>query len=211
MGINQFKNLGELDISGNLLTSEIPELKQLQFLKKLNLSNNSISELYPLPPNLEILNLSYNQLKHLNSEVTQQLKNLTTFDVSNNGLADLEGVQNLRRLKRLLARNNMISRLQPVGEIVALVEIDLENNPIEGGYSEVLGIMGNKKDLLVINLKLTPVIGGTVQTYEQLVHEICAVGGEEEQAEMFKKKMKFYANGCVYRSKRAYTKIKAMQ
>ena len=28
-GINRFKNLSELDISGNLLTEEIPELKTL--------------------------------------------------------------------------------------------------------------------------------------------------------------------------------------
>jgi Leucine-rich repeat (LRR) protein len=44
-----FKNLNELDISGNQLTMEIPDLKQLQFLKKLNLSNNQITVLYQLP------------------------------------------------------------------------------------------------------------------------------------------------------------------
>jgi Leucine-rich repeat (LRR) protein len=44
-----FKNLNELDISGNQLTLEIPDLMQLQFLKKLNLSNNQITVLYQLP------------------------------------------------------------------------------------------------------------------------------------------------------------------
>ena len=70
-GISQFKNLSELDISGNQLTSEILELKQLQFLKKLNLSNNTITSMYNLPQNLEILNLSYNLINEINPDVTQ--------------------------------------------------------------------------------------------------------------------------------------------
>jgi len=81
-----------LDISGNLLQTEISELKQLQFLKKLNLSNNQISELYPLPHNLEALNISHNLLKRLNPDVTGLLKNLTTLDVSSNGLESLDGI-----------------------------------------------------------------------------------------------------------------------
>lgn len=91
-GIQSFKNLSELDIGGNLLTEEIPELKVLQFLKKLNLSNNQIVTLYPLPHNLEILNLSYNKLKNLSHEVTVNLKNLTTLEVTSNGLETLDGI-----------------------------------------------------------------------------------------------------------------------
>lgn len=68
-GLNLFKNLSELDISGNNLTEEIPELKQLQFLKKLNLANNQLTTLHHVSSNLEILNLSYNKLKCLNVEV----------------------------------------------------------------------------------------------------------------------------------------------
>ena len=47
--------------------------------------------MYPLPPNLEVLNLSYNMIKSLNKEVTSGLKNLTTFDVSSNQLESLDG------------------------------------------------------------------------------------------------------------------------
>jgi len=38
--IAQFKNLQELDLSGNLLKEEVRELSCLNFLKRLNLSNN---------------------------------------------------------------------------------------------------------------------------------------------------------------------------
>ena len=37
-----FKNLRELDLSGNLLNEEIKELNSLNYLKNLNLSNNKI-------------------------------------------------------------------------------------------------------------------------------------------------------------------------
>lgn len=91
-----------------MLTDEIPELRQLQFLKKLNLSNNQITNIYPLSSNLEILNLSYNKLKSIRGEVAITLKNLTTLDVTQNGLESLEGLNNMKRLKRLLSKNNQI-------------------------------------------------------------------------------------------------------
>jgi Leucine-rich repeat (LRR) protein len=55
--ITRFRNLTELDVSGNLLTEEVPELLQLPYLKKLCIANNQISELWPLPSTLEILDL----------------------------------------------------------------------------------------------------------------------------------------------------------
>jgi len=47
--IRLFKNLTQLDISGNLLAQEIKELNELVFLRKLNISNNTITEMYMLP------------------------------------------------------------------------------------------------------------------------------------------------------------------
>lgn len=38
--IQKFRNLTELDVSGNKLTSEVKELHRLSFLKKLSISNN---------------------------------------------------------------------------------------------------------------------------------------------------------------------------
>lgn len=38
--IVNFKNLQELDLSGNLLQEKVGELGYLNFLKRLNLSNN---------------------------------------------------------------------------------------------------------------------------------------------------------------------------
>ncbi len=90
-----------------------------------------ISDLYSLPHNLEILNISANILKKLNPEITIMLKNLTTLDISSNGLESLDGIQNIKRLKRLLSKNNQIIDLDPLKELYSLIEIDLENNPID--------------------------------------------------------------------------------
>jgi Leucine-rich repeat (LRR) protein len=67
--------------------------------------------MYFLPPNLEFLNLSYNSIKSLKPEVTATLKNLITFDVSNNRLECLNGIENMKRLKRILSKNNKIAQL----------------------------------------------------------------------------------------------------
>jgi|LauGreDrversion4_2_1035121.scaffolds.fasta_scaffold151283_2 Leucine-rich repeat (LRR) protein len=92
-GLQLFKNLAELNVSGNFLQGEIPELQELPFLKKLNLSNNGIENLCTLPPNLEILNLSYNRIKNLKADATLNLKSLSTLDVTQNGLETLQGVE----------------------------------------------------------------------------------------------------------------------
>ena len=104
--IARFRNLTELDVNGNLLQSEVPELMKLPFLKKLNLSGNQISEMWGLPKTLEILNISYNCLKKLNVEVMRSLSNLSTLEISNNGIESLNGLEHVQRLKRLIARNN---------------------------------------------------------------------------------------------------------
>ena len=38
-----------------------------------------------------------------------------------------------------------------------LVEIDLENNPIDQ-YEQILALLEQKRELLVLNLKMTPIL-----------------------------------------------------
>eukprot|EP00347_Sterkiella_histriomuscorum_P007677 403347996 len=204
--IGQFKNLTDLDISGNLLQTEVVELKQLQFLKKLNLSNNQISEIYPLPHNLEYLNLSSNQIKCVNSEVSIHLKNLTTLDITNNQVDNIEGIQHMKRLKRLIAKNNQIQSLDLLKDITTIIEIDLENNPIED-IKELFSGIAFKKDILVLNLKMTPLFL-MIQNYEQIINEL-SDKIEQSQIDWFKLKLRFFNNGSLYRTKRVFIKIKS--
>lgn len=63
--IQKFRNLTELDVSGNKLTSEVKELHRLSFLKKLSISNNQIERMWLLPATLEVLNISHNKIQSL--------------------------------------------------------------------------------------------------------------------------------------------------
>lgn len=113
--------------------------------------------MYSLPTNLEILNLSYNKIIEINPDVTQQLKALTTLDLGNNQLTSLNGVQNLKRLKRLLVKNNHLTDISHLSDLNTIIELDFENNPIDC-YEKIMTILMNKKDILVVNLKLTTII-----------------------------------------------------
>ena len=103
-------------------------------------------------------------MKRLEPEVTAQLKNVSTLDVSGNGIESLEGVELLKRLKRLIARNNQVRSLEPLKENVCMVEIDLENNPVDS-YAQFVQVLANKKDILYFNLKLSPLML-TIQNYD---------------------------------------------
>jgi Leucine-rich repeat (LRR) protein len=90
--ISRFRNLTELDLSGNLLRSEIPELMKLTFLKKLSIVSNRIERMWRLPSTLELLNISSNMLKSIDAEICSGLPNLKVLDVSNNQLESLDGL-----------------------------------------------------------------------------------------------------------------------
>jgi Leucine-rich repeat (LRR) protein len=71
--IQKFRNLTDLDLSGNLLQSEVPELKKLTFLKKLSIAENKIQSMWSLPSTLEFLNISHNLLSELDTSICQSL------------------------------------------------------------------------------------------------------------------------------------------
>jgi hypothetical protein len=76
----------------------------------------------------------------------------------------------MKRLKRLLSKNNQIQELTPWNEIETLIEVDLENNPVDN-YHQLLAMLSKKKDILVVNLKLSPVFL-TISSFDQLCTEM---------------------------------------
>ena len=49
------------------------------------------------------------------------------------------------------------------------MEVDLENNPVDN-FVQVISMLKNKKDILVVNLRLSPLFL-SLSTYEQLITE----------------------------------------
>ena len=72
-----------------------------------------------------------------------------------------------------------------------LIDIDLENNPVDD-IKQVHQTVESKKDLLVFNLKLSPV---TVKAVK--IEDFGVLVG-----------MTYFSNGVLYRSRRVYVKIK---
>ena len=89
--------------------------------------------------------------------MTRKLKNLTTLDISNNKLESLENFEYLKRMKRLVAKNNFIRELQPISNLSSIYEIDLESNAIDS-HKDFLGFIKGKNDLIVVNLALNPIM-----------------------------------------------------
>lgn len=90
--IRKFRNLTDLDLSGNLLRQEVPELMKLTFLKKLSIAGNKIEQMWKLPPTLEFLNISHNCLARLDPTICCEMHNLKVLDISSNSLTDLDGI-----------------------------------------------------------------------------------------------------------------------
>jgi small GTP-binding protein len=89
--ISELKEMTQLYISVNKLTSLPPEISELKNLTQLNISYNKLTS---LPPeiselkNLTQLNISYNKLTSLPPEISE-LKNLTQLYISYNKLTSL--------------------------------------------------------------------------------------------------------------------------
>ena len=167
--------------------------------------------MWSLPKTLEILNLSFNSLKRLNVDVMRQLTNLTTLDISNNGVESLDGLQHATRLKRLLARSNQVQNLEPMFKIERLIEIDLENNPIDSAKQVLLAVQ-NKRDILILNLKLAPLMV-KVQNYDEFVASVdkSTIDHKQDPVQDFKNLLTFLHNGSFYRRKKIYLRIKQQQ
>ena len=63
-----------------------------------------------------------------------------------------------------------MQNLEPMFKIERLIEIDLENNPIDSAKQVLLAVQ-NKRDILILNLKLAPLMV-KVQNYDEFVASV---------------------------------------
>ena len=127
-GLRAFKNLTELDLSGNHLTVPITDLGHLRFLRKLILSHNLLTAVDSLPLSLEHLTLSHNFLTSIASLKT--LQHLHTLDAAHNQLSALDFSVAMPALKCVYASHNAVESLRDIEQLPSLVEFDLAYNPV---------------------------------------------------------------------------------
>lgn len=135
-----FKQLVELDLSHNLLTS---------------LGTGNLNEQHQL----QELRLAYNNLTSLEPGALQGLYNLNILDLSHNGLKDLPpGVlDDAKRLGVLLLAHNSLHQLShhTFRSLPALHTLDLCNNYFRMVPNEALDYLYNIKSLLLCHNRLT--------------------------------------------------------
>ena len=60
-------------------------------------------------------------------------------------------------MKRLLAKNNYVSKLYPIQSIQNIYEVDLEGNAIDS-HKDFLQFIKHKNDLIIFNLYMNPLM-----------------------------------------------------
>lgn len=128
-----------VDFSNNSIQSIDPSaFEGVAQLKKLNLSRNHLSELelqWFSISSLEILDLSHNNLTHLNEHAFDELVNLKHLDLSHNPIGNLEigTFAYLTQLEILILKHTNISSIQlgTFSHQLKLISLDLSENQLK--------------------------------------------------------------------------------
>ena len=140
--------LSSLDASKNRLSGalfpsdDIPALVALSLLDVAFNGLTSLTHTMTLPnlPNIRILTLTHNRLKHLPD--ISALTSLTTLSTGNNQLTSMpEGMTVLQGLRTVDLSTNSIRAVDPgIGKMEGLRAIILEGNPLRMGERRLLGL-----------------------------------------------------------------------
>jgi len=133
-GIIALKNLKQLTITHNNLTSLEDEIYFLKSLEKLDLSYNYLTTMDDLLGNLRNLrelNLSNNNISNFCSTLFL-ISALTSLDLSSNQLPELpSSIGDLTTLNQLILSHNHLTRIDPsIGNLSHLVVLHLSDNEL---------------------------------------------------------------------------------
>lgn len=150
--IGKLRQLKELNVFSNNLTSLPPEIAQLNQLKALDVGGNNLSTLPPEIFNLrqlEELDIGFNKFRTLPPEIGQ-LRQLKKLYVEENEFSSLPPeIFQLRYLKKLYIGGSNLSTLPPeIGQLRQLEELSLQINDLNPLPSEI-GQLKQLKKLII--------------------------------------------------------------
>jgi Leucine-rich repeat (LRR) protein len=162
--------LVQLDLSHNWIREvDFVDLIQLDSLKTLKLNDNNLSRVeanllsseMKVNNNLQELDLSNNQIEHINFELFVYVVNLEKLNLDNNRLETINLESNstlplLQRLKYLSLKNNRLKYLptKELGELRAIEHIDLNNNNLVQLNLSIFDNLINLQYLQLSNIRL---------------------------------------------------------
>ena len=138
------RRLRWIEFSGDKSISELPSLRGLKSLRRLEINHCGISDISGLAEltQLQSLTLHDNLISDL-SPLTS-LKSLTHLNLDGNVISDISSLAGLKSLKELYLQNNVISDVSPVAGLTNLEHLNLSNNaisdfsPLEGLLEEIV-------------------------------------------------------------------------
>ncbi|KAJ9601428.1 hypothetical protein L9F63_000452 [Diploptera punctata] len=156
--------LETVDFSGNNLTSLCSDTlstilyKVISSIKKLNISNNMISDIHKLAfqglNKMHSLDLSRNNISNIERSLFKELENCTELDLSCNKITQIGHIFNeLVNLERLLLSNNRITDIPKdlFKKQARLVFLDISGNRLTIIRSETFASCASLEKLLLTN------------------------------------------------------------
>ncbi|TPV40240.1 leucine-rich repeat domain-containing protein [Bacillus dicomae] len=127
----ELEHLEFLTLRNNKI-SDLSPLSQMKKIKMLDLNSNDIKDIKPLftVKSLRTLTVANNQISNAGLEGVHQLKNLKTFEISNNGLSNVEHINGMNKLIELGLSKNELVDLTPLSKLSGLQKLNLEENYI---------------------------------------------------------------------------------
>ncbi|HHY0844903.1 TPA: NEAT domain-containing protein [Bacillus cereus] len=125
----ELEHIESLSLRNNKISNLSP-LSQMKKIKLLDLNSNYIKDIKPLftVKSLRTLTVANNQISNAGLEGVHQLKNLKTFEISNNGLSNVEHINGMNKLIELGLSKNELVDLTPLSKLSGLQKLNLEEN-----------------------------------------------------------------------------------
>ncbi|PHG72180.1 leucine-rich repeat domain-containing protein [Bacillus wiedmannii] len=127
----ELEHIESLSLRDNKI-SDLSPLSQMKKIKMLDLNSNYIKDIKPLftVTTLKTLTVANNQISNANLAGIEQLKNVKSLSLSNNGLTNIEHITPMKKLVELDLSKNELENIEPVSRLSTVQSLNLEENYI---------------------------------------------------------------------------------
>ncbi len=139
----ELEHIESLSLRNNKI-SDLSPLSQMKKIKLLDLNSNYIKDIKPLftAKSLRALTVANNQISNANLAGIEQLKNVKSLSLSNNGLTNIEHITPMKKLVELDLSKNELENIEPLSRMSTVQSLNLEENYISDitPLSQVTGL-----------------------------------------------------------------------
>ena len=129
-GLQYFKNVKSLDISGNKIT-DISPISAMAGMANFSARDNKIEDLSPLSKLTQLTEIDVRNNRIVSLEPLKELVQVTSLNIRENNIVDLAPLLSLTKLEDLNARYNAIESVDVITKMPVLRKrIYLEGNPV---------------------------------------------------------------------------------